>query len=294
MLKVEHITKKLGRFKLEDISFEIPKGYICGLIGPNGAGKTTLLHLILGLYQAQEGQIWINGREVRQEERAVKEDIGYVLNEELFEQGSTLAQNGDRFGKYYSGYEKKVLEEYCSRFGLDMNKKLKAFSKGEKLKFQFAFALAHHPKLLILDEPTANFDPEFRQEFLEILSDFVSDGERSVVLATHVTEDLDRLADYITFLYGGKLIFHMSREEMEDSFRLVSGENYKVKLLPEKRLIYRETGKYSSKALVRHGKYSLYDRELSIDRPSIEDVMYYIVKGVESYGKDGVIRLLGE
>lgn len=293
MLKLEKVGKRLGDFTLKDISFEIPKGYICGLIGPNGAGKTTLLYMLLGLYRG-EGRILVKGMDIHEQEKAVKDEIGFVLNEELFEGGLTLLENGNMYGKYYSRYDREILKGYCGRFGLDTGKKLRMFSKGEKLKFQFAFALAHRPGLLLLDEPTANFDPEFRKEFLEILSEFVSDGEHSVILATHVTEDLDRLADYVTFLYGGRLLFSMDRGQLEDSFRLVSGENYKMKLLPEKRVIYRENGKYSGKALVRHGRYSLYDRELTIDRPSIEDIMYYCVKGAESHGKDGVVRLLVE
>lgn len=302
MLKVEQVSKTLGNFTLKNISFHIPKGYICGLIGLNGAGKTTLFHLILGLYQEEEGRILIDGMDKKEQEKAVKEEIGYVLNEELFLQGRTLLENANIYGKYYANYSQEEFSKYCQHFHLEINRKLKTFSKGEKLKFQFAFALSHFPKLLILDEPTANFDPDFRGEFLKILTQFVSDGEKSVVLATHITEDLDRIADYIVFLYQGRMLFFMDREQLEETFRLVSGENYKLKLLPKEKVIYEEYGKYSGKALVKHSKYLVYDKEVSADVPCIGDILYYCVKAAErqkemgggDYGKNGFFRLLGK
>lgn len=279
MLCVEHVEKKLGNFHLTDISFQLPKGYIMGLIGPNGAGKTSLLYMMLGLYALDEGKITVNGLDTAKQEAAAKEQIGFVLTEELFCSQMSLKENANMYGKYYSEYEEELFLKYCSRFSLDFHKKLKKHSKGEKLKFQFAFALSHHPKLLILDEPTANFDPAFRDSFFKILTDFVRDGEHSVILATHLTKDLDRIADYVTFLNGGRLEFSMDKEKMADSYRLISGEDYKINLLPKEEMVYKEKGKYASKALVRKSKWSVYDKELQVDIPTIEDIMYFTLKG---------------
>ena len=279
MLKVEHISKKLDKFRLQDISLELPRGYIMGLIGPNGAGKTTLLYLILGLYKPEEGSIEINGNDIVKHEVMAKNEMGYVLAEELFCQDVTLVENGDMYGKYYKKYDKELFLKYCERFHLKKDQKLKKHSKGEKLKFQFAFALAHKPKLLILDEPTSNFDPEFQEDFIKIITEFVSDGEHSVVLATHLTWELERIADYITFLDHGKMVFSQDRQSLEDAYRLVCGEEYKINLLPEERVIYKEKGKYSTKAIVKHRRRMNYDKELEIIIPTIEDIMYFMVKG---------------
>lgn len=282
MIQIEHVTKNFGNFKLSDINLSLPAGYICGLIGENGAGKTSLIHLLLGLYRPDDGQIFINENDINRDEVAAKNEIGYVLSEELFDGELTLLQNASLYGKYYKNYDRDTFLSYCKRFELDEKKKLKQQSKGQKLKFQFAFALSHAPKVLILDEPTANFDPTFRSDFIKILTEFIQDGTKSVLLATHLTSDLDRIGDYITFLHKGKIVFSSDRQEMEDSFRFVRGEDYKINLIPKERIIYKEKTEFGSKALVHHRPRYVYDNALSVDIPTIEDIMYYFVKG-DSY-----------
>lgn len=281
MLKLDHASKVLSVFQLHDVSFHLPKGYIMGLVGENGAGKTTLLNNILGLYQLDAGTIEINGMHYKEQEKEIKNLLGYVLTDEVFCGELTLIQNADMYGKYYDNYEQKIFLEYCERFHLKKKQKFKELSKGEKLKFQFAFALSHQPKLLILDEPTANFDPDFRKEFLKILSDFVADSEKSVLLATHITEDLERIADYITFLHKGKVKFSMDRETLENSYMLISGLDYKVNLINREQIIYKEKGKYATKALVKYRKRYFEEEGLTVEVPSIEDIMYYMLKGEE-------------
>lgn len=279
MIEVTNLNKRLGSFSMEDITFSLPKGYIMGLIGANGAGKTTLLHLLMGIYKPDSGSVKIDGMESSVEEVSVRNEIGYVLNEELFTEGLTLLQNGEMYGRYYENYDRELLEAYGRRFGLAMDRKLRQHSKGEKLKFQFAFALAHKPKLLILDEPTASFDPEFRDDFAKVLMEFMEDGEHGIVLATHLTRDLERLADYITFIDKGKMVFSLERRAMEDRYRLISGEEYKINLIPKDRVLYKERRGYVTKALVKHSQRAEYDRELQVEVPSIEDIMYFTLKG---------------
>lgn len=281
MIRVENMNKKLEKFQLKDISFNLPKGYIMGLIGPNGSGKTSLIHSIIGLYGIDSGSILVCGLDVYEDENRVKNNIGFVLNEDLFTTDMTLEENATFYGNYYNDFELKACKEYCERFCIRWKQKVRFLSKGEKLKFQFAFALAHHPKLLILDEPTESFDPEFREEFIRIITKFVADGEHSVLLATHLMEELEQVSDYITLLNKGKVIFSMEREGLLDSYRMVSGEAYKVNLISKDRLIWKEKGVYATKALVRHSKYATYDKELMVVRPSIEELMYFIIKGGE-------------
>lgn len=285
MLEIQGLEKKLEGFTLQDVNIELPKGYIMGLIGENGAGKTTLLNLILGLYKPTKGQIIIDGMTYENQEKEIRNLLGYVLVDDVFSGEMKLIEQADMYGKYYDNYDRTLFLEYCKRFELEEKKKYKKLSKGEKLKFQFAFALAHKPKLLILDEPTANFDPEFREEFLKIITEFVANGENSVLLATHMTEELDRFADYITFLHKGNVKFSVERSELESKYRLVSGEDYKINLIKKERVIHKEKGKYATTALVEHTNHSFYSPELDINVPSVEDIMYHMIKSEQEGGK---------
>lgn len=294
MIAMHEVSKRLGKFQMEDISFELPGGYICGLVGRNGAGKTTLLHLLLGLYRADAGEIVIDGMHYDKEEKMIHDRMGTVLVEELFLPELAIRDNADYFGKYYSGYRWERMEEYLVRFRLFKEEeasaaeednswgqrgiKFGALSKGQKLKCQFAFALACEPEILILDEPTGNFDPAFREQFFQIIQEFIADGKRSVILATHLTEDLDRLTDYLIYLENGRQVFAGDIESFREEYRIVSGERYKLLLIPKDRLICMEEKKYGAKALVQHRKSYHYDAELTVTVPTIEEFMYYYSK----------------
>lgn len=264
---------------MKDITFELPEGYIMGLIGENGAGKTSILNLILGLYQPDSGSVQMFGSRYRDNERSIRNKIGYVLVDgDLFSSNAKLIDNANMYGKFYEHYSVDVLADYCADFCLDLKKRWKDLSKGEKLKFQFAFALSHAPKLLVLDEPTANFDPEFRDQFFHYIAEFVGNGTCSVILATHQLQDLDRIADYIVLMHRGRLVFSSDKETLIDKFRLIKGEAYKVNLLKAERLIYKETGEYMTSALVRHRRIDTYDSQLSVSIPTLEEIMYFLMK----------------
>lgn len=281
MVKMTDVSKQLGTFHLGPITFEIPAGYICGLVGQNGAGKTTLLHLLLGLYRTKDGKVEIDGKTYEQKEKEIHDQIGTVLVEDLFEPYDTLKENANRFGSYYSNYRWERMQQYLEQFQLKERAKFQTLSKGQKLKCQFAFALACDPKLLVLDEPIANFDPQFREQFFKILQAFIADGTKSVVLATHLTEDLDRLADYLIYLEKGKQIFAGDIEAFRNQYRMVSGEAYKIKLIKKERLIYIEEKKYGARALVRHYGAQSYDEALQVTYPTLEEFMYFFSKRKE-------------
>lgn len=240
LVELKNISKRLGSFHLEDISIELPEGYIMGLIGPNGAGKTSLLHIILGLYEADVGHVAIDGKSYADEEVQIREEIGAVLLEDLFDDGRTLRDNGAAYGRFFREYRQELFEEYLVRFQLDGKRKYHALSRGERIKLQFAFALSHNAKLLVLDEPTGNLDREFRQDFFQILKEFIGDGKRSVILSTHLTEDLDRIADYILYLENGRSIFAGDIETLREEYRMVAGAGHIVRAIPKELVIHME------------------------------------------------------
>ena len=285
MIVAENLGKQWKGFSLQNVTFQLPKGYILGLIGENGAGKTTLLKLLLNVYVPTEGEILLDGRRYQQEEEKIKQDIGFVMQEDLFIPGFTLEENGDYYGKYYERFSKEQLLKLLHQFTLNEKDKFGKLSKGEKLKFQFAFALSHKPRLLILDEPTANFDREFRAQFLKLITEFIADGEKSVVMATHNTQDLDQIADYIGFLHQGKMVLFTDRKSLENRYRIVQGERYRIKNLPKQDCIYIEEKKYSWKALMRHRRWGNYEKELEVHVPTIEELMCCLLKANE--GKHG-------
>lgn len=278
LVDLKDMNKALGNFRLKDISIELPEGFILGLIGPNGAGKTSLIHILLGLYKPTGGQVLIDGMSYEDREDEIKNLIGTVLLEDMFEPGTSLIKNGAYYGSYYKDFSLKEYEGYLERFELDKSKKFGKLSKGQKLKAQFAFALSHNAKLLILDEPTGNFDPRFRKEFFKVLKEYIADGTKSVILATHLTEDLDKMADYILYIEKGKTIFSGDIEKLRDSYRLVTGERYKINLIPVDRVIHKEDGTYGTKALVTHKPRYTYDKEVTVAVPTLEELMYFTTK----------------
>ena len=224
------------------------------------------------------------GMKYPEDEAKLHDSIGVVLQERLYEDYMTLQENAAYYGRFYSNYDEAYLLEMLKSYDLDPKRKYKGLSKGEELKFQFACALAHHPKLLILDEPTGNFDTEFRDEFLGALKNFIADGEHTVILATHLTDDLDKIADYLIYMEKGSILTAMDIEELRSKYRIVAGEDYRMKLLPEQRIIHMEKGEFATKALIRHRQIDTYDASYTVSAPTIEEFMYFVTKrakGVE-------------
>lgn len=277
MITFNGVKKRLGKFKLEDISFDLHEGCIYGLVGRNGAGKTTILNLILGLIRPDDGECRIDGMDYAENEKRIRELLGCVLVDELFIPRLSPEDNGAHFGSFYDAYSKEAYAKYLESFRINGKKHFSELSKGQKLKCQFAFALSIRPKYLILDEPTANFDPEFREDFWKLIQDFIGDGEHSVLLATHLTDDLDRMADELIFLNDGKTIFTGDMESFREQYRIVFGETYQIRNLNKKYVLGLEEGKYSSKALVRNKR--IIPKELVSAPPTIEEFMYLYARG---------------
>lgn len=266
MIRIENLT---GEY-LKNVSFEVPTGYICGIIGENGAGKTTLINTILGIKEHEAGNVVID---------VDKSEIGFILDEALFNEHEKVKTIAKYYGSMYPKFDKDVFFEYLKEFGIDINKKYKELSKGMKIKTQLAFALSYDAKLFIFDEPTAGLDEYFVEEFRKICVDLVSDGEKTVIISSNITEDFDRIADYIVYVQEGKVLFCESQEEVLSQFMLVKAEDYKIKLLPKELVIYVEKGKYESTAMGVASKLLDLDQAYETERPTIREVMHYLVKG---------------
>lgn len=213
-LTVSGLTKKYQSFTLSDISFEVPRGSIVGLIGENGAGKSTTLHAILGLIHRDGGTITVLGDSSEALQAGVKEDIGVVFDGTHFPEELTPQKLNQVFIRIYASWDEGEFFSLLKKLSLPAARKIKSFSKGMKVKLSIAAAFAHHPKLLILDEATSGLDPVVRDDILDMFLGFVQDEENSILVSSHITSDLEKVADYIVFIHGGHLIFSMPKDEL--------------------------------------------------------------------------------
>lgn len=222
-LEVKNLSKSFDGFQLRNISFTLPKGYIMGLIGPNGSGKTTTIKLILNMLKRDNGEIKIMGLDNIAEERAAKAELAVVFDTNYFSDEWNVTQVEKSISVFYPNWNSKRFKETLRKFHIAPTKKVKELSKGMQMKLMLACAFSYDAKLLILDEPTSGLDPVSRDELLQILSEYIEDGEHSVLFSTHITGDLERAADYITYIRYGELFFSGGKDEFVDMFRIVKG-----------------------------------------------------------------------
>ena len=213
-LEIKGLRKEYGDFVLEGMDLTIERGKIMGLVGENGAGKTTAMKAMLGIIRADGGTIRFFGKELSEGCSGNKNDIGVVLGEMNFYETMTPAQVGKVCGGIYKNWDEKRFKDSLGRMNVAMNKKIKDFSKGMRIKLALATALSHQAKILILDEPTSGLDPVAREEILDEFKAFTEDGEGAILLSSHITSDLEKIADDITFIHKGKVVFTKSRREL--------------------------------------------------------------------------------
>lgn len=217
ILTCRNLTRNFDHFSLKDIDVSLEEGYLTGLIGGNGAGKTTLLRILAGLDLRFRGEVFIGGISVREAPLKARELTGYVSENLQPFWEKTALENGDLIGSYFENYEKSCLEQWLDRLGVPGNLPVHGLSKGDTMKFFCCMALSHKPKLLLLDEPAAGFDPVFRREFLSLLRELTDQGI-SVLMTSHITEDLEHTADYLLRLENGRLVQYESIEDFHDRF----------------------------------------------------------------------------
>lgn len=223
ILEINNLRKEFKRFILDNISFSLPRGTIMGFIGPNGAGKTTTIKLIMNLFHRNSGEIKVFGLDFLRHEKEIKDRIGFVYDETYYFELLTADEIGLLMPQFYRSWDRTAYSRYLTDFRLPAKKKIREFSRGMKMKFSLAVALSHHAELIILDEPTSGLDPVFRREILGLLADVIQDGDNAVLFSTHITSDLERVADYVTFINQGKIIFSENKDDVLERYYIVQG-----------------------------------------------------------------------
>ena len=221
ILEVCGISKQYKGFRLENISFTLPSGYIMGLVGPNGAGKTTIIKSIINAVNVDCGYVNIFGLNALENEIRIKDKLGYISDTTYFLDEWTVNDVSSIMSKVHSSWSKTNFEKYRREFELPAKKPIKDYSSGMKTRLMLASVFSRDTKLLILDEPTSGLDPVMRDEFLTLIKEYISDGEHSVLYSTHITTDLEKTADYITFIYDGNMVFADEIDTLRENYYLV-------------------------------------------------------------------------
>ncbi len=275
IISVRGLSKSYEKFKLRDVSFSIDEGYIMGFIGRNGAGKTTTLKSMLGLVKPDCGEVTMFGKNFFENEVECKQEIGIVMGGVDYYADKKLSAIVDVTKKFYKNWDNAAFEKYFKKFDLDKNKRVKELSAGMKVKFSLALALSHNARLLILDEPTSGLDPVSRDELIEIFRDIVKDGRRSIFFSTHIITDLEKCADYITYIKGGEILESTDIESFREGYLAVSGGE----LLPEQRsaVIGIREHKFGFEGMIKAADAALFKGQTA--SISLEEIMIHIERG---------------
>lgn len=276
ILKVDSLCKSYEKFKLKNVSFSLDKGYIMGFIGANGAGKTTTLKSILNLIPFESGEIEALGKDFSQNELILKSDIGFMFGGVDFYPNSKIKTLTEVTKRFYDNWDESIYTYYLNRFKLDENKKLKELSNGMRVKYSLTLALSHNAKLLILDEPTSGLDPVARDDILELFQELIEDGQKSILFSTHITSDLEKCADFITYINNGKIIESCTKDEFIDLYKIVRGTKNQLEAV-KAHLISYKINSFGFTGLIKTEHLSL-DMDVESAAPNLEEIMIYYAK----------------
>lgn len=281
-LEVRNLSKSFEGFQLHDITFTLPKGYIMGLIGPNGSGKTTTIKLILNMLKRTNGEVKILGLDNITNEQEAKRNLGVVFDSNYFSDEWKISQVEKSVSVFYENWNTQKFSEALKKFHIPLSKKVKELSKGMQMKLMLACAFSYDAKLLILDEPTSGLDPVSRDELLNILSEYIEDGEHSVLFSTHITGDLERAADYITYISYGELFFSGGKDEFIDSFRIVKGGCEELSADLSKKMLGIRNFSTGFEALVKTEDLKQFSH-LNVEPATLDDIVVFTSKRGEQY-----------
>jgi ABC-2 type transport system ATP-binding protein len=222
-VEIRRLCKRYRGFALEEVSFDVPRGYIMGLIGPNGAGKTTIIKLLMGLVRRDAGEIRLFGEDAERAGASLRSRVGFVYEAPCFPEDATLGEISAAVAPFYHRWDRERFASLVEEFEIPSRRRFKKLSQGMQTKLALAVALSHHAELIVMDEPTSGLDPAARRRLLDMLQDLIAGGTASVLLSTHITSDLERVADYVTLLHRGRRVFSTSRDELRERYAVVKG-----------------------------------------------------------------------
>ena len=279
ILQVENLTKQYAGFRLDHVSFSVPKGTIMGLIGENGAGKSTTISAILDLIHKDDGKVTFWGKELSSSKQ-LKEDIGVVFDGINFYEPLPPAKVGKISSAAYKQWDECLYQNYLKRFQLPADKKIKTLSKGMKMKLCIAAALSHKPKMLILDEATSGLDPVMRDDILDVFLEFVQDEDHSILMSSHITTDLEKVADYITFIHQGKLLFCKTKDELRYHYGIIRCKAATFNQIDKAEVLAYRKDDYQWNVLVADKEKARRNyKNAIVDDATIDDILLLYVKG---------------
>lgn len=281
-IEIKNVTKNYDNFSLKNINLNIPSGSIVGLIGENGAGKTTLIKSLLNIVKINDGSIKIFNKDIKLDDNSIKEDIGVVLDNSFFPELLNASDVSTIMASIYKTWDNELYNKYLKDFDIPTKQAIKTFSKGMRKKLEIATALAHKPKLLILDEPTSGLDPVVRTEILDIFLNFIQDENHTILLSTHITSDLEHIADYIVFIDNGSIILNDSRDAILDNYGVLKVEEKDFNNVDKEDIIKYKKNRYNYEILVdNRDKISKKYKSMVVDKATLEDIMVLNIKGVK-------------
>ena len=280
LLSLSHVSKDYGSFQLSDVSFDLPGGTMMGLIGENGAGKSTTIKCILNLIGRDSGEITVLGQDNIAGDPAWKEEVGVVLDESTFHDTLRAQDVGRIMARLYKKWDMALYRRYLDRFQLPGDKLIKTYSRGMRMKLSIAAALSHRPRLLILDEATGGLDPVVRDEILDEFMAFIQDEDHAILLSSHITSDLEKAADYITYLHQGRVVLQGAKDELLEHYGRLVCSRAQLEGVDPAFIVGRRSGQFGAEALIRRrGDFKRLYPDLIVDPVSLDEIMVFMVRG---------------
>lgn len=278
-IEIRNLQKHYKNFSLTIDNLDIPEGYITGFIGPNGSGKTTTIKSLLGMSKPDSGEIKILNANINKDTKT-KEYIAYVGDESGFLEESKISNLHKIVSKFYSNWDEELYKKYINKFQINESKTYKDLSKGQKKQFELIMALSHHPRLLIMDEPTSSLDPIIRNEFLELMQDHMEMDNMTVFYSTHITTDLDKAADYIVMIYNGKILLKGEKDEILNNHVIVKIKKELVDSSIKKEFISLKESAFGFEGLIsdKIKAYDIFGDEAIYEKCTLEDILLYYTR----------------
>ena len=280
-IEINSLRKDFDNFSLKIEDLKIPQGFVTGFIGPNGSGKTTTIKLILNMLRRDSGSVKLFNQEYEGDDISLKEQIGYVGEFNGYLQESKLSRIKKSLCLFYKNWDEKLYKKYMKEFELNEDKIYKELSKGQQKKFEIVMTLSHRPKIIIMDEPTANLDPLVRNEVLEMLQERIEKDNATVFFSTHITSDLDKIGDYLVFIYKGKIFLADDKDSILQDHIIVKGNNELLQKETKDIFISVNINSFGFEGLVKNKEkaYELFGEEAVYDKPNLEDILTYYTRG---------------